>query len=499
MPSKSLKVSVNMTADQVEDAIVFLSDRYLKATKAGCRVVQTPTEFCLVDLCKPLIECWISEKSNYAKGKITLLFRSGSLSDEADMIIYAPAQGDRFLYAKPQEPNSISDDQLSLPFESGEGENHRVASPASHPLQQLIERQASLDEKLNQLLESRNISNATDSPQAEESTPSATSTSSYMPHQHLSAIPEHAFDDLVHRLNEAFTQKIRDSLTSALQPLHHRITELQDQIADLSERIDELEDIGLDDEPLIPQSQKEWLERIEQCWGTVGDYERYNATYREANAETPLHDPPDWVALCELDWARELCPTLATLYALIHRPDGMGYEGADILQQFGRHLDAKTGDTYYIYRHNGFTPMEAFQQIINSPDYSWLPELQKLWRCLEKSDHEIFKLFGWEEESIAALHSVVTQTQQHQRSGYSWDYRQPWQTAASTPSLKEHRATLNLGPFTPITLEAVKRAYREAMKTAHPDSGGTTEYAQRVNEAYEAVMQYYFPEVVKKS
>ncbi len=486
-----------MTADQVEDAIVFLSDRYLKVTKTTCRVVQTPTAFCLVDLCQPLIECWISGKAKYAKGKITLLFRAGSLAQEADMIIYAPARGDRFLYAKPHNPDPLSDDQLSLPFEPSTDHDEENVMPASaHPLQQLINRQVNLEAKVDQLLESQTaLSNNAEN---EEIYPLNQSSDRPLdgskPHQSPSSIPSNAFDNLVNRLDEQFTQKIRDSITSTLQPLHQRITELQDQIADLSERISDLEDLSLDDEPFIPQSQEEWLERINQYWGTVGDYERYNATYREANAENPLYDAPDWVALCELEWIRDLCPTLATLHSLIHRPDGIGYEGADILQQFGKHLDSKTGDSYYIYRHNGFTPLEAFQQIIFSPDYSWLPELKKLWRCLGNSDYMIFQLFGWEAGAIAALQSVATQAQQKQQSGYSWDYRQPHQAAASPPSIKDYQATLNLGPFTPMTLEAVKRAYREAMKAAHPDSGGTTEYAQRVNEAYEAVMQHYFPE-----
>jgi len=52
---------------------------------------------------------------------------------------------------------------------------------------------------------------------------------------------------------------------------------------------------------------------------------------------------------------------------------------------------------------------------------------------------------------------------------------------------------LNIGPFTPINLELIKRAYRQAMKMAHPDTGGSKEHAQRVNEAYEAVLRHYFP------
>jgi len=50
-----------------------------------------------------------------------------------------------------------------------------------------------------------------------------------------------------------------------------------------------------------------------------------------------------------------------------------------------------------------------------------------------------------------------------------------------------------LGPFTPITVATIKRAYRQAMKVAHPDAGGSKEQAQRLNEAYDAVLRHYFP------
>ncbi len=490
MPSKSLKASVTLTpdqTDQIEDALVFLSDRYLKATKTTCRVVQTPTDFCLVDLCKPLVEGWISGKVSYAKGKISLLFRSGHLSAEADMIVYAPLRGDRFLYTKPQSQPTLND-QLTLSFEPPSELNSAAFTESSpHPMQYLIHRQQALEDKLDQLLASH-IPPSIENPFVlDDDEPLSSSVNG------IQSPSADFLDALVRRLNDQLTQKIRDNLTAALQPLHHQITELQDQIGELSERIDELETLGFDDGVPIPQSRDEWLERIEQTWGTVGDYERYNAAYREANAETPLHETPDWVALCELDWAREMCPELAILYSLIHTPDGIGYEGADILQQFGQHTDPKTGEPYYLYRHNGFTALDALQQLVYNSDHSWLAELKALWFQLGRPDHPIFQLFGWEADAIAALKAIATQTQQSQRS-HSWDYRQPWHGTTQDPSIKEYRATLNLGPFTPITLEGVKRAYREAMKTAHPDSGGTTEYAQRVNEAYNAVMRHYFPE-----
>ena len=488
MPSKSLKASVNVSVDQVEDAIVFLSDRYLKVTKTTCRTIQTPTNFCLVDLCKPLIEGWISGKVDYAKGKITLLFRSGELSDEADMIIYAPIQGDRFLYTKPRQVQ-LTDDQLSLSFEASSGSPaNSLTDQSVLSLQQLSTRQEVLEQKLLQIT-SDTASNTQPSSSTEKESddvdPSRNSQSSNI----------FTFDQLPQQFKDQLTQHIRDNLTAALQQINHHVTDLREQITELSERLDELEDLSLDDDDLpSPQSRNEWLERIEQTWGTVGDYERYNAAYRDANAETPLHETPDWVALCELEWARELCPALVALYSLIHSADGIGYEGADILQQFGQHIDPKTGDSYYIYRHSGFTAFEALQQIIYSPDYSWLPDLKKLWFRLGSPDHAVFQMFGWEEEAIAALKSVATQTQNSQRSGYSWDYRQAWQAASQNASIKEYRAVLNLGPFTPVTIEGLKRAYREAMKTAHPDSGGDTESAQRINEAYEAVMRHYFPE-----
>ncbi|MEM7769820.1 MAG: hypothetical protein AAGA75_01650 [Cyanobacteria bacterium P01_E01_bin.6] len=492
MPSKSLKATVTLAAVQVEDALVFLSDRYIKATKTTCRTVQTPTDYCWVDLCQPLIEGWMEQKVSYAKGKITLIFRSGQLSDEADMIIYAPMRGDRFLYTKPRTSQSATD-QLSLALDSMPesqvtGDMDDSAKLSAHSFQHLLARQSAIEEKLAQFLASQPTQSTEFSSSAEDN------ETEYSSADESDSTSAETFDSFAKNLRKQLIQQIRDTLAAALQPLQQDLSDLREQMLELAERTDELEEFNLDDEIPIPQSRQEWQERIDQTWGTVGDYERYNASYRDANAESPLYETPDWVALCELDWARELCPSLGTLYALIHSSEGIGYEGADILQQFGQHIDSKTGDSYYIYRYSGFSAFEAFQQIINSPDHSWLPELVTLWRRLGSSEHEIFQMFGWEDEAIAALKSIATQRQVNQRSGYSWDYRQTQQSSSQYGVLKEYRAILNLGPFTPITLEGVKRAYRQAMKAAHPDSGGSTEYAQRVNEAYEAVMRHYFPE-----
>jgi hypothetical protein len=495
MTSKSLKASVTLAAVQVEDAIVFLTDRYLKATKTTCRTVQTPTDYCWADLCQPLIEGWIEgKKVSYAKGKITLIFRSGQLSDEADMIIYAPTRGDRFLYTKPHTTDKDSA-QLSLGLDELAGHdsdgNARDSRQSSNELlHDLITRQSEIEDKLRHVLDNQIEHTAQIAALQTDSSPSPSANGK------STSVSETSLEAFSKTFKDQVVQQIRDTLAVALDPIKSDLSELREYIAELNDRLDELEELSLDDELPIPQSLQEWKERIDQTWGTVGDYERYNAAYRDANAESPLHETPDWVALCELEWARELCAPLKALHALIHRADGIGYEGADILQQFGQHIDAKTGDCYYIYRYSGYTAFEAFQQIINSPDHSWLPELVQLWTQLGSSDHPLFQLFGWENEAIAALKAIATQSKGNQRSGYSWEYRQTRHAQSQYSLLKEYRAILNLGPFTPITIEGVKRAYRQAMKTAHPDSGGSTEYAQQVNEAYDAIMRHYFPESI---
>ncbi|NET53603.1 MAG: J domain-containing protein, partial [Merismopedia sp. SIO2A8] len=166
----------------------------------------------------------------------------------------------------------------------------------------------------------------------------------------------------------------------------------------------------------------------------------------------------------------------------------------------------KTGDPYYLYQLSGYTALEALRQIAHHPDHSWLPELNRLWRLLADPTHPIFQLFGWEPDAIAALERIVSN-----RASYGTDYSNQWSAHSShhtaqagyssggsvlpNPTLRDYQAMLNLGPFTPITIETVKRAYREAMKKAHPDKGGSTEYAQQINAAYGAVMAHYFPEV----
>ena len=131
------------------------------------------------------------------------------------------------------------------------------------------------------------------------------------------------------------------------------------------------------------------------------------------------------------------------------------------------------------------------------------PELKRLWSLLADPAHPIFQMFGWEAEAIAALEQIVSPRQSYGQSGQSAygtgpsTYGSSYQTGIpDNPTLHDYQAMLNLGPFTPITLETIKRAYRQAMKAAHPDAGGSTEYAQQVNAAYMAVMNHYFPEAV---
>lgn len=486
---------VDLDANEVEDAVVFLTDRYLKATKTTCRVIQTPTDHCLVDICRPLIDRWFNGSVTYAQGRITLIFRQGALAPEADMLIYAPVQGDRFLYAKPRSPSNA---EFSDAAESMNAVAIGDGFSAHSPLAQLLQRQHRLEEKLDcwfqncKNVELQSISSS--SPHAASQDDVASQSNSSAPYT-STFLDTALLDQKLQSLKGHITQQIRDNLAAALQPLMLGLSNLQEQLAELTRRLDELEELSLgnDDELPAPQSRNDWLERIEQTWGTVGDYERYSSTYRDANAETPLYETPDWVSLCELEWARDLCPALAQLHMLIHSPTGIGYEGADILQQFGQHLDPKTGEGYYIYRYGGFTAYETLKQLAYNPDRSWLPELKNLWINLRRADHDIFQMFGWEDDAVVALQKIATQNQSQR--GYSYA-QSPYGTPAAGATLKDYRAILNLGPLTPLTVEGVKRAYHDAMKAAHPDAGGSTTYAQQVNEAYEAVMRHYFPETL---
>ena len=70
MALKSLKATISIQSGSLDDAIVFLSQRFLRATATGCRVVQTPTEVCAADVCQPLIDGWMGGQVGYGKGKI---------------------------------------------------------------------------------------------------------------------------------------------------------------------------------------------------------------------------------------------------------------------------------------------------------------------------------------------------------------------------------------------------------------------------------------------
>ena len=71
--------------------------------------------------------------------------------------------------------------------------------------------------------------------------------------------------------------------------------------------------------------------------------------------------------------------------------------------------------------------------------------------------------------------------------------KEKWSKAASQLLKRqgkesEHLEALGLTEV-PESLAALKRAYRKAMLTAHPDVGGTEEEAAMVNEAYEALTE----------
>ncbi|MGK7890177.1 MAG: hypothetical protein AB4042_12650 [Leptolyngbyaceae cyanobacterium] len=523
MALKSLKASIGLQANSLEDALVFLSQRFLRETKTGCRVVQTPTEVCAADVCQPLIDGWIAGRVDYGKGKIALVFRSGILGTEADMLIYTPKEGDRFLYTKPKVGDPMFASEIPPKPSSNPSPKASSANNGTHPsglsptstlpeasmgqtVAALLQRVQALDTKLDSLLVTSQAR-----PKSGSSQPPVSSTAPGSGQAQVQALATALMRQMQgqtqHHLGQYLTQylaqQLPHQLAMAIAPLQQQLDDLQDQVENLADYIAELDVADFDVSPPVPQSNEEWLERIEAAWGTVGEYEKYSASYRDANAEAPLQETPDWIALCEFDWIWELCPTLADLYQLIRGGNGIGDDGADILQQFGQHIDPKTGDSYYLYQLGGYSAMEALRQIAHNPDHSWLPELQQLWALLGDRNHPIFQLLGWETEAIAALEYLVSPTRQSYSSnqaersssdpGYNAGYRVG--NPSSGPTLRDYQAMLDLGPFTPITVETIKRAYRQAMKAAHPDAGGSKEYAQQVNAAYAAVMTHYFPEV----
>jgi len=491
--SKPIKVNYSIKAATREEAIADLSERFVRFEDGKIRIGKQPTDFPLRLFCKTLMDDWQTGKVAYQLGKITLVFSNANPDIEADLLIFQPVEGDRFLYTR-RTPAPLG--QLSLPIDID-------------LLKQMGQQFQILTETLNQLtesqrsLESRVASGAGN--EAEGRGQRAEGNPSTHPPIHpstpLPALDPKALRELLEAQATLVVSQMVSQVTVQMEAIATRLTErmdtLQTQLDQLSAQWDSPEDSN------APCSEAEWLQRIKETWGTVGDYEQYSASHRESNAETPLFFTPDWIALCELDWARRLHPALALLYNLIHSDDGIGFSGADVLHQFGYHVDPRTGDRYYIYKIGGYSAYEALWQMATHPQYPWLKELERLSKKVGRF-LEVFKLFGWEGEAIAALEQVVQQAHQHRQGGPRAGYgsqqtgsqQSSYQQRRPGNSLSDHLTALNIGPFTPISLESLKQAYRQAMKTAHPDAGGSKERAQRVNEAYEAVMRHYFPNAI---
>lgn len=474
---KPLRVTHPIKATTLDEAIADLSARFLRATKTTCRVVSQATPYNLAACSQQLINDWQTGKVTYEPGELTLVFSGGALEPEADLVIYQPETGDRFLYSRPMSASSgraqtVAPEQLPLPLDGDD-------------LTSILKQLNTLSAALTELMANqRAIESRLQSPPSTMGFPDEGAGASV---QALKAMLEAQTVTLAQLLTSQFTAATRE-LTQRLDQMQARLDQLTAQLE---------AEVG---EPQAPQTEAEWLQRIQETRGTVGDYEQYSASHREANAETPLFHTPDWIALCELEWARKLSPTLAALHSLIHGEDGIGYGGADILQQFGRHIDARTGEPYYIYQLGGYTAYDAMWQTVSHPNYSWLADLQRLSKKVARYP-DVFKLFGWEQEAIAALERVVEQAQRDRQSERQSTYnaygsQQQSAQRKTGHALSDHLATLNIGPFTPITLEVLKRAYKLAMKAAHPDTGGSKEKAQRVNEAYEALVRHYFPSAI---
>ncbi|HHP7246266.1 MAG TPA: hypothetical protein ACFE0H_16430 [Elainellaceae cyanobacterium] len=500
MHPESLKVTFEIEAKSLKEAIATLSKRFLRATLMGCEVVREPTDFCLAHLCQRLIDQWQGGKIPYKDGTIMLTFRSGLLETQPDILIYEPEAGDRRVFSKRQPPALAPASQPRVNLASWEklSSSSTSESVVDQLMQTLttttkaIAQLTSTQQKLEQQIQSLVTENADLKRQLHRQTQEIQS----VVHQAFIEQTKTVSDQLQEALfnhRDAVSNMLSQHVGSTSRSLSQQIDKLHAQIEHLAIQLEELDPLSEFDGVSIPQTQDEWRDRIKEAWGTVGDYEKYSLSHREDNAETPLCFTPDWIVLCEMPWVRQLSPVLAELHTLLHRQGGIDYVGADILQQFGQHID-KTGDPYYIYDINGFTAYEALWQIAYDPQHSWLPELQQLWAALEDHNSKIFQLFGWEDAAIRALESIVhpTQRDRHQSAHQSQRYS-PNQTDTAN-SLRDYLTMLKMGPFMPITIDSIKKAYKQAMKAAHPDSGGSTEEAQQVNEAYKAVLRHYFPE-----
>ncbi|MBD1911661.1 MULTISPECIES: J domain-containing protein [unclassified Leptolyngbya] len=469
-PVKPIKVNHLLKAATLEEAIADLSGRFVRFEEGKIKLGKQATDFPLRLFCKTLIEDWQTGKFGYQSGKVTLVFNNAQPGIEADLLIFQPEEGDRFLYTR-RTPRSLG--QLNLPVEVDMlKQMGQQIQTLTETLKQLTEHQRSLEIRI----------------QASSSPPPPAPTTPPIDPTMLRELLEAQAAMVVGQMVNQVAEKMEAIATR----LTERMDALQSQLDQLGAQWDTPE------ETPSPHSETEWIQRIKETFGTVGDYEQYSNSHRESNAETPLFFTPDWIALCELDWARRLNSTLAQLYNLIHGEDGIGFSGADVLHQFGCHIDPRTGDRYYIYRIGGYSAYEALWQMATHPQYPWLQELERLSKKVGRF-REVFKLFGWETEAIAALEQIVQHGKQQRqggsRSGYSSQQPNPQQRCPGN-ALSDYLAVLNIGPFTPISLESLKHAYRQAMKTAHPDTGGSKERAQRVNEAYEAIMRHYFPNAI---
>lgn len=471
-----MKTNYTVKAASLEEAIADLSEKFVRFDDGKVKILKQTTDFPLRLFCKGLLDDWQTGEVPYHPGKLTLIFEHTQPDIEADVLMYQPKEGGQLVYTR-KTPQPLG--QLELPANPKLLEQMgRQLQTLTTVLSEVTEHQRSLESRMQQL---------------GAITPSGGGAGSNVDLD-LSAVRE---------LLDAQAKVVVGQVSAIAQQLNQRMDALQSQLEQVVAQLE------IAEEPTVPQSEAEWRQRFQDTWGTVGDYEQFSASHRESNAETPLFETPDWIALCELDWARRLHPALALLYTLIHAEDGIGFSGADVLHQFGQHVDPRTGDRYYIYKIGGYSAFEALWQMATHPQYPWLKELQRLHQKVSRHP-EVFKLFGWEPEAIAALGQVIQQAQRQaqqrtyagqqagQQAGQSQQGYQASGGQQRRPgnSLSDYLAILNIGPFTPISLESLKQAYRQAMKAAHPDAGGSKERAQRVNEAYEAVMRHYFPNAI---
>ncbi|HEY9646451.1 MAG TPA: hypothetical protein V6C88_08790, partial [Chroococcidiopsis sp.] len=294
-----MRVSFTINAATVDEAIAELSDRYLRHTKTGGRVVRQPNEFPVLEHCHALIDDWKTGKVAYGSGEITLSFSSGELSHQADLVIYKPQQGDRFLYSKRPSADSqqliidgIANPSPGAAHDSAHDSVH--SAPTSAPTSAVHRSSGAAATDVNSyLIQTLHL--------AVEAFAELAENQRAIESRMINLLTQNA--NLERKLEAqatAFAQMLAGQLAVNISPIFQRLDSLDTQLNALIAQLNA--GTRTSDRPSgpgrPPKTETDWLAVIKATWGTVGDYEQFSAGHRETHAATPLCPTPDWIALC---------------------------------------------------------------------------------------------------------------------------------------------------------------------------------------------------------